>query len=134
MALASINPFAVILATIAAQAIGFLWYSPVLFGNQWMRALGKRPDEIGRPGPSIAIAAISALVSALVLALLIPMANAQSLIGGLMVGLLAGIGFVTTAILISGAFEGRPRMVSAIFVGYQLVTLSVMGMIIGVFG
>ena len=38
-----INYLAVILATIAAVVVGFVWYSPALFGNQWAKLRGMDP-------------------------------------------------------------------------------------------
>jgi hypothetical protein len=35
-----INPWAVLVSAIAAMVIGFLWYSPILFANPWMRLMG----------------------------------------------------------------------------------------------
>ena len=36
----------VIFAIIAYMALGALWYSPSLFGGPWMRALGKKKEEM----------------------------------------------------------------------------------------
>lgn len=38
--LENINEVAVLVSTILAMAVGSIWYSPLLFGKHWMRALG----------------------------------------------------------------------------------------------
>lgn len=52
-----INYLAIIVATIAIMIIGMLWYSPMLFGNVWMKQVGltaadqKRAKEKGMALP-----------------------------------------------------------------------------------
>ena len=43
-----INIWAVLVSIVAMMVIGALWYSPVLFGNTWLRLIGKKPEEIYR--------------------------------------------------------------------------------------
>jgi hypothetical protein len=45
-----INVLAAIVATIAHQVLGFLWYGP-LFGKLWLREVGKTREEIAQ-GPA----------------------------------------------------------------------------------
>ena len=40
-----INPWAVLVASVATMVIGFLWYSPMLFARPWMRLMGHDPDD-----------------------------------------------------------------------------------------
>lgn len=40
--------------------VGMLWYSPILFGDLWLRLIGKRADEIGGAGPAMGLAALAA--------------------------------------------------------------------------
>jgi hypothetical protein len=54
-----VNYVAVLVATIAAMVIGFLWYMPAVAGKAWMAAIGKTEAEIRAAGkPSIYIAAV----------------------------------------------------------------------------
>jgi hypothetical protein len=46
---ANINYLAVLVAALAAYFFGALWYSSVLFGNTWLRALGKSKEELPSP-------------------------------------------------------------------------------------
>ena len=36
----SLSVTAIIVAAVAGMAIGALWYSPILFGNAWLKAIG----------------------------------------------------------------------------------------------
>ena len=35
----------VVLAAVATMAVGFLWYSPLLFAKPWMSAMGYDPND-----------------------------------------------------------------------------------------
>ena len=42
---AGLNWWAILVATVAAFVLGYVWYGPV-FGKAWLVALGKTEDEI----------------------------------------------------------------------------------------
>ena len=44
-----VNEVAVLVSAILALAIGSIWYSPFMFGNQWMRSAGLTQDDIELP-------------------------------------------------------------------------------------
>lgn len=44
--LGNINEIAVIVSAILAMAVGSIWYSPLLFGDYWMRAAGVSKEQI----------------------------------------------------------------------------------------
>ena len=69
MADVDINWLAVLLATVAAMVIGFVWFS--VLSEQWMAAAGRTREDIGKgPGaPLYAIVTALQLVTAVVLAL-----------------------------------------------------------------
>jgi hypothetical protein len=41
----NLNLLAILVAAIATMPIGFLWYSPLLFANPWMREMGYDPND-----------------------------------------------------------------------------------------
>src|SRR6266851_4251343 len=43
-----INLLAVLVAAISTMAVGFLWYSPLLFAKPWMREMGYDPNDKAR--------------------------------------------------------------------------------------
>ena len=41
-----INFIAVAAATLSSMVLGFLWYTPILFGKQWQKAVGLRDEDM----------------------------------------------------------------------------------------
>jgi len=59
-----VNHLAVWLLVLAQQAIGFIWYSPALFGETWLRLQGKSASNVDASNPiplAIAIVAAAAM-------------------------------------------------------------------------
>ena len=65
-----INWLAVLAAAVAAFLLGGLWFSPALFARQWVAALGKKPEEMGMPGPSMALSFVMTLIISATLAII----------------------------------------------------------------
>jgi Protein of unknown function (DUF1761) len=126
-----INMLAVLAATVSTMVLGFLWYSPVLFGNAWMKHRGLKKEEMSGGGPMIYIlTTLTALIGALILALIVTLAGKPSIASGLTVGLLIGIS-VSVKIGMNYLFEGQKLDLYWITIGYHLVSYLVAGLIIG---
>lgn len=125
-----VNWLAVIVAVLVHQVLGFLWYGP-LFGKAWLAAMNKRPEDVGGPGPAIAIGVVGSVLTAIALALFISLAEEPDLGTGIAYGAVAAIGFAGASIATSAAFEGKNQTVTALFIAYQLVGLILMGAILG---
>ena len=41
-----INLVAVIIASVANMALGYLWYSPTLFGKEWIQLMGYTKESL----------------------------------------------------------------------------------------
>lgn len=127
------NWIAIIVATVVYMVLGSLWFS-ALFGKRWT-ALRVGPPMSGTASPLLyVITAVGALVSAITLDWIIGLAGANSLIGGAIIGLYAGLGIAAPAILADHLFNERPAMLYAIVAGYPIVGLLLMGGIIGAVG
>ena len=127
------NWLAVVVATVAAMVIGFLWYGPV-FGKIWLAGMGKTQEEIQASGSSAAIpiSIVTAFITALALASVMSAAGADTVTEGIVWGLFAAFGFIATSQMNNAVYEGRNSTVTALYIFYQLFTLAVMGAIIGV--
>ena len=75
MVFMDVNLWSVLVAAMAAMALGFLWYSPVLFARPWMVAMGYDPEDKVRiaemrksAGPLYGISFLASLAAAFVLA------------------------------------------------------------------
>jgi len=134
MHLENLNLPAVLVAALIGFVVGGLWYGP-LFGAAWMRSIGLDPAmarNAPRPGMKriFGFSFILQWVMALNLALFM-----QGTIGaenGAFYGLHVGLFLIAAALTINPLFEGRPRSYIAINAGYWVVTLTAMGLVLGV--
>ena len=128
-----INYLAVVAGIIINMAAGALWYSPVLFSNAWLAAIGKTKEEIqeqGSPAQGYAVAIVASIVIVLAMAVFVQLAKASTWADGLALGLLAGAGFVATTAGAQYAFESRPLRLYLINTGYPLVSFAVIGIVL----
>ncbi len=127
------NLVSIIVATAVGMGIGALWYSPRLFGNQWMQELKIDPKKMSQSTTGAYIfTAIGALITTIVLGQLIRIfSTTPSAMDGALVGLLAGIGLVTPAIATNHLFEGKSHRLFLITAGHHIVTLLAKGLVIG---
>ena len=129
-----VNYLAVVVAAVVPMALGAVWYSPVLFSNAWLAAIGKTADEISAQANQVqafSIAIAASLISAYVLAVLAALSSASSVLDGIILGLWAVV-FIATASATWGVFEARPLRLWLINNGYYLVALPIMGAIIAI--
>jgi hypothetical protein len=113
------------------MVLGALWYSPVLFAEPWMRAVGRTREELGAAQLGYALSAIGAIVSSYVLARIVKWAEVDDLWNGALIGIFVWAGFVATVLAVTTYFGGRPRALWLINGGYQLVSLVLMGALLG---
>lgn len=129
-----INILAVLVAAVATFGIGALWYSPFLFGKQWIAFNDVTPDKVEamRKG-AVRLYGISFLcyvVLAAVFAILIRMVHLQTVLAGAKMGGMLWVGFVATLGLTANLYSGRSLKAFALDAGYQLVFMVVMGLIL----
>lgn len=129
------NYLAILVAAVLNMVIGALWYSPGLFGRSWMDLVGFRHADVqkraaGARRPYV-ITFVGSFVMAYALARVMWYAKVQSAGAGAMMGLLAWLGFVATTHAANYLFEGRPFRLYSINTGYPLVSLVLMGLLLG---
>lgn len=126
---AGLNWFAILAATAAGFMLGGIWYGP-LFGKAWMNALGKTEADI-QPSPApFIISFFTALITAIVLAALIHNLGFTSVLDGVVLGLLVGVGFIATAMGSDSAFCGWGLKLFLIQSGYRIAYSVIMGIIL----
>jgi hypothetical protein len=130
-AFAGINWLSVIVAALAAFAVGGLWYSPILFTNAWMKELKITEDELKKANMPLiyGTAFILNIISALVLDMFI--GQNATLLSGLGSGLLVAFAWVFTSLGINYLFARKSLKLFLIDAGYFLVFLPIMGAILG---
>lgn len=137
----TVNWLAVLVAGLSAFVVGGIWYSPGLFGNAWMKDSNLSSEEIrkGNKGKIFGFTAIFSLVMAANLGMFLADTPAEcvgncaritDLSWGATAGFLAGI-WTFCAIAIHSLFELKSWRHILINGGYSLVSLTLMGAIIG---
>ena len=129
---ASINYLAVLVAALAAYFFGALWYSSVLFGNTWLRAMGKSKEELPSPTLPMLINFILTFITALGLALLIQGLGIVTFLDGILIGLVVAIAFILTNTLSEYLYTGASMKLFWIHAGYRVIYILIMGAILGV--
>jgi len=126
---------AVVVAALAAWIFGAIWYG--VLGKTWMAASGIAPDEIERrrkerkmPLAPMAMSFLCEIVMAVLLSLLLAALGVGDLISGAIVGLVLGIGFIATSVLVNNMFQGRKLMLSVIDSAHWIIVLAIEGAVL----
>ncbi len=130
----AIDLLVVFAATVAANLLGGLWYAPFFFGRPWRVATAKgRPSGEMNNSVGIFISGfvLQLLSASMLAALLGPSAGASA---GVQLGALIGVTIVFAAMGTTNLFEQRPIVLIFINSGYHVVSLGLMGFIIGTWG
>jgi hypothetical protein len=127
-ALENINLLAVIVAAVSAFALGGAWYSPLLFGEAWLRESGADPGQ-GEPWRIFAGAFILSLLAAGVFAIFLGPEPGFGFATG--AGLAAGLFWVASSFGINYLFSQRSLRLFLIDGGYHTVQFTLYGMILG---
>ena len=134
-----INYLAVLASAIVMMVLGYLWYGPI-FGKMWTELAGLTPEKMAAAKAkgmtmSYVIQAIGALLTSFVLAHAIVFAGAYMQISGIAAGLEGAfwnwLGFVAPATVGMVLWEGKPWKYWFIVAGYYLVSMLVIGVLLG---
>ena len=138
MGFVGVNYLAVLIAAVAAWALGAVWYTTL--STPWLTAQGKTKADLKPPASKVAAFAPFVLVFVAELIMAWMLAGILGHLGGITVknGVISGaacwFGFVLTTIATNYAFHGRKVMLTVIDAGHWLAVLIVMGAILGAFG
>ena len=136
MAEATVNFLAVLAAIIVNMALGFLWYSKPMFGNDFIALLGWNVKKMNKPtsgemAKSIGGGALATGIMAFVMSLFAEYIGANTWLFGMQLGFQLWLGFVATVLVGSVLWERKPWKLFFINSGYWFVALLIMGAIIG---
>ncbi len=141
MSYADVNFAAILAAGIASMVLGFVWYSPMLFGNAFMKSMGWDPNDTKRMGEmkkgmgaTYMMMFFGTLISAYVLAQFLTLTQAIDMSDALKVGAMAWLGFMFPVLIGSTLFSGRTDngkwVLYAINAGHYLVGILLMSTIL----
>lgn len=113
---------------VAMQAVGALWYSPILFGRIWARNMGVSPEELSTmigTAPYL-LSILGSILLCMVLNRMIVLSKTKTLIGGIKLAVLLWLGLVFTSLSTHYAFLGITRMIF-IDAGKDLIAMIIAG-------
>jgi len=122
---------AVLVTALAGFVIGGLWYGP-LFSKPWMRESGVTPGNMSTAQSVRLFASAYVLNVIMAFGLAVLIGRHHSLHGGMHTGFFVSTLFIATAIGVIYLFERRSFKLFLINAGYQVVNVTVMGAILGV--
>lgn len=130
-----INYLAVLVAGIVSFVIGGLWYSPILFGNVWVKLskFTKKDMEAAQKKGMTKLYIIQFIVSLLMACILAHFAaylTAETFIDSLQLAIWSWLGFIVPVQIGSVLWECRPVKLFLINTSHYLVALIIMAAII----
>ncbi|HEY0908498.1 MAG TPA: DUF1761 domain-containing protein [Candidatus Paceibacterota bacterium] len=135
-----LNYVVIIIAAIVGMGLGIVWHAPFVFGKLWLKYNGWTPEHLtAKKAKQSMIAVHSAMTLATLLQAFILAGIFHSLVivgfgSMLLVGLCVWAGFVVPAKIADYLYGGDSWQYFLIEAGYQLVAISLMSLIIGIFG
>jgi len=134
-----VNYWAVLAAAVSSMVVGMIWYTPGVFGAKWAKLARVDLKKMSTPQPMpLIVTFILSLITAYVLAHVSFLSNnffhhsfvqdAVTTAGWLWLGLTA------TRLWVHDLFESRPWQLTMLNATHELVTLLVMGLVIGWMG
>ena len=127
----TVNWISVIVAALAAFAIGGLWYSPLLFSKVWQHESKLSDADIKNANMALIFGSAFVLnfIGAVFLDMLI--GTEANWMTGLVNGLVVGIAWISTAMGINYLFGRKSLKLFLIDAGYFVVFFAAMGAILG---
>ncbi len=121
-----INWSAVLVSVVASMVLGYAWYSKALFGKAWMMLVGKQEADLkAGAGKAMGGTVILAFITSFTFSYLFQLlgrTNAN-------LGFNLAVGILLPVMLMNILFERRPTKLFWINWGYQLVNLTMIGLI-----
>ena len=138
MVFPSVSVLGWVLGGLSAMVVGMIWYSPFLFGKQWGEALGVSEKQMNKDRAKvmpvlIVMSLLTAYILSVFTAYFMRYTGKSAVMSGFDTAVLAFAGFAGTALIAHDVFDPRPRAKMYINLGNRLITLVVMGLIIGAF-
>jgi hypothetical protein len=131
-----VNYLAILITAVISFSIGVIWYSPLIFGKNWLKEVGKTKEDLKIDSkPFIYVLSFIAwCISSYVLAVIIDYAvdvfSKPALLFGILTAFLCWFGFVAALSLIHNLFTQRSTILWLIDTGYILVAMLISGAIL----
>lgn len=131
-----INYLAVFLAMVSSMVVGAIWYAKPVFGTEWAKLVGLNDKKMQQGAArAMGITVVVSLVTAYVLAHVAYLSNQffgnSFLQDSLTTAFWLWLGLTAARFITHDAFEQRQPKLTLMNVAHELVTLLVMGGVIG---
>lgn len=132
-----INYWAVLIATASSMLVGSIWYAPKVFGTRWA-TLAK--VDMNRPGSTALVPILVTVLVSFITAWVLAGATAIAwhfygggfLFSAIATAVTLWAGFTAARFITHDVFEGRPSSLTLMNIAFEVVTVLVMAVIIGV--
>lgn len=133
------NLLSTVLSAVAAMGLGFLWYSPMLFGNQWMKLMGITKKDMSAAKKKgmqnvYMMSTVGALLTAYVFGSLLNLTGVLTVMDALKLAFFTWLGIVAPVQMTEVLFGGKTKDLFMINTGYQLASLLLMAIVFSVLG
>ncbi|MDY8137183.1 DUF1761 domain-containing protein [Aquimarina sp. 2201CG5-10] len=130
-AFTNINWLSVLAGTVSSFIIGGIWYGP-LFGKAWMAAFNFTIEDLKKRSipKTFGISILLAFIATVNLEMFI--GAEADLVFGALAGFFAGVGWVATFLGILYVFEMQSLKAYLINAGYCIISLTIIGAILGI--
>jgi hypothetical protein len=128
MDFAQVNWIAIVVVAVFNMILGTLWYGP-LFGNLWMRIIGKSREELSSNPGMYVLSFVAALVAAYVLNVLVSGLGLNTWWSGAIAGAVVWVGMGVTGSLTFSIFNGPPIGAWLLFSLYGLIVYTAGGVL-----
>jgi hypothetical protein len=128
----SLNWLAVVVAAVVYFLLGWLWYTPAVFGKAWMAAAGIKPTK---PKPSqmvrlMGLTLLLGVVMASALGLILRAVHADTVSTAICWAAVAAVGFAASVQAMGAQYEQRSLKYFAITAGYPVVGAIAMSIVL----
>jgi Protein of unknown function (DUF1761) len=131
-----LNWLAVVVATAFYYGLAAPWFAEPVFGPAWRQSIGWEKDPGERLGPRYYLGPLlTCLVAVVAVAMLSEASGSNSLVEGLVLGLVVAVGIACSVLFVTGALDpARPRPFAwfAITGGYHVVGLITASLLVAV--
>ena len=132
-----INYWAVLIVAVFSMLVGTFWYSPTLFGKQWMKYSGITQETINKAKKKglaklYFYAFIALFIMSYVTAFFVNFSGASTFLDGIQIGFLVWIGYIATSMINTVLWDNKPWQLYFINAGHYLVIAIIMGIVLSV--
>jgi len=128
-----VNAVAVFAAGVLSMVLGLIWYLPTVFGKVWMKESGLTEKDIeSGPGVGYLLTFAGSLLMAIAMSILANYGGTRTVLGGLKLGALVGLGIVATSFAANYIFSKKSLKLYLVDAGYFVTHAVITGVIVSV--